>query len=272
MQNRDASSGASAAPAQARPSSPLAQAADAGGNSTTVEGGDERQQETLAVAAIPPHVRRLISDELVPAPGQDIGVSPTPEDAAAEAAAQPEGTAAALTVAVAAAAVAAAPTQLRLLLIAAVGGAAGSALRATVALELEPASSQHWPWRTFTVNVSGSAALGAITKAAAMYGWPKELLTLLGAGFLAGYTTFSTLCAEVIALFHAGRGGEAVGYLFASQAVALVAAAAGWVLVAHSRRPLAALRLANPLPGPVFATSAGATDSAARVDMREPVR
>jgi CrcB protein len=202
--------------------------------------------------------------QVVPAPGQDVDAAVTEEAEAghapgdviyaADAAVAEEETAAAAAGTPGAHATPA-PTPgaipLRLMVVGAIGGAAGSAVRAVLskaiaASPLEGTSggaAAVWPWHTFTVNVAGSAILGALTKAAAQHGWRREVLTLLGAGFCGGLTTFSTLCVEALGMFESGHGGVAVGYLFASQACALVAACAGWAAAKHARRPLAALGL-----------------------------
>lgn len=87
-----------------------------------------------------------------------------------------------------------------------------------------------FPWATFTINVSGSLALGFLTALAAGHLVSGEWALILGTGFLGGYTTFSTNSYETLRLLGEKRYVasllNAVGTLLASVA----AAAAGFWL------------------------------------------
>lgn len=85
------------------------------------------------------------------------------------------------------------------------------------------------PVATLIINLSGAFALGVATTALAS---PSGLVprVLLGAGFLGGYTTFSTLSFETLALARRGEMGFAWLNIGASLAGGLVAAGLGMAL------------------------------------------
>ncbi|WP_375002625.1 fluoride efflux transporter FluC [Aeromicrobium sp. CTD01-1L150] len=73
------------------------------------------------------------------------------------------------------------------LLLIAVAGGLGSAVRLLVDAAVSERAGARWPWGLLVVNVSGSFALGLLTSRD-----PGEAWTLvLGVGFLGGYTTLS---------------------------------------------------------------------------------
>ena len=86
-----------------------------------------------------------------------------------------------------------------------------------------------FPLAIFLINISGAFLLGFLTTAFAS---PAELNTrlLLGVGFLGGYTTFSTLSYETVAL--ARRGDSLYAWMNAggSLLVGVVAAFLGMSL------------------------------------------
>jgi CrcB protein len=133
-----------------------------------------------------------------------------------------------------------------LVLLVGAGGAAGTAVRATVAA-LVPADG--WPWATWAVNVTGAFLLGLLLDVLARTGPDdgrrRAARLLLGTGFLGGYTTYSTLALDTVTLTGSGHPGVALGYAASTLVAGLVAAAAGIALGAHSGR--AALRRR---PGP----------------------
>jgi len=82
------------------------------------------------------------------------------------------------------------------------------------------------PLGTLAVNVSGSLALGALSGAAVAHG----VSLVAGAGFLGGYTTFSTWMWESLVLAEDGRSGAALANLAGQLALGLGAAALGWAI------------------------------------------
>lgn len=81
-----------------------------------------------------------------------------------------------------------------------------------------------FPWATFSINVSGSFALGLLTSLAAGHLVSTEWALILGTGFLGGYTTFSTNSYETLRLLNEKRYfaslANALGTLLASVAAA----------------------------------------------------
>jgi CrcB protein len=87
-----------------------------------------------------------------------------------------------------------------------------------------------FPWGTVTINVVGSLVLGLSTGLAAHHGLSVTAATIIGAGFCAGFTTFSTWMWETIALAETGALLKAALNVVATLAVGLAAAALGlWI-------------------------------------------
>lgn len=85
------------------------------------------------------------------------------------------------------------------------------------------------PIATLIINLSGAFALGVATTALAA---PSGLVArvLIGAGFLGGYTTFSALSFETLALARRGEPGHAWLYTGVSLVGGMLAAALGMAL------------------------------------------
>lgn len=111
------------------------------------------------------------------------------------------------------------------LLLVALGGGAGSVLRLLVGLLSAEAGFARWPVATLTVNVVGSFAIGLV-----MAAWPvsiaRDTVTI---GLLGGFTTYSAFAFETVELWGHDRRGVAMGYLFATLLLGLLAALAGGV-------------------------------------------
>jgi fluoride exporter len=87
-----------------------------------------------------------------------------------------------------------------------------------------------FPVGTFTINVTGSFVLGLTTGLVTHHGLSTTAATVIGGGFCAGFTTFSTWMWETIALAETGALLEAAANLAGSLAVGLAAAALGFWL------------------------------------------
>ncbi len=114
-----------------------------------------------------------------------------------------------------------------------VGGAAGALLRVWLAAEFTGAADS-WPWVTFSVNVSGSFALGyLVTRLQDRLPQSTYRRPLLGTGFCGAYTTFSTMQVEILKMIEHHRDGLAAGYAAASIAAGYLAI---WLATTTVRR------------------------------------
>ena len=85
------------------------------------------------------------------------------------------------------------------------------------------------PVGTLVVNVTGSFALGAVVGMALAHGLDADVRTVVGTGFLGGYTTFSTYAYETVRRAEEGHVRVAIGYALGSVMLATAAAALGLV-------------------------------------------
>ncbi|MGL4174968.1 MAG: fluoride efflux transporter FluC [Dermatophilaceae bacterium] len=121
-----------------------------------------------------------------------------------------------------------------LLAAVAAGGVLGSLGRWAVGLAL-PAASGGVPWATFCVNVSGAFAMGLLVAHLAHRPRPHPLTRpFVGAGLLSGWTTFSALAVDAVALTSAGRETAALAYVAATFVLGVLAVPAGMQVVRHS--------------------------------------
>ena len=80
---------------------------------------------------------------------------------------------------------------------------------------------------TLTVNVVGSAVLGALL---GLHAVPAGVVALVGTGFCGTLTTFSTFGFDIVRLVEERLVGRALGYVAASLLLGVGAAAAGYGL------------------------------------------
>jgi len=109
-----------------------------------------------------------------------------------------------------------------------VGAGIGGGLRFVLGSWMAGRWGTAFPWHTLVINVSGAFLLGVLMALS----FERSLLTssvrlFLGAGVLGGFTTFSTLSYESVALFEQGFVTQGVVNMFGSGVAGLVAAAAG---------------------------------------------
>ncbi len=114
-----------------------------------------------------------------------------------------------------------------------IGGATGALLRVWIGEEFtSPAAS--WPWVTFSINVTGSFALGyLVTRLQERLPQSTYRRPLLGTGFCGAYTTFSTMQVEILTMIEHDRYGLAASYAGASIAAGYLAI---WLATAVVRR------------------------------------
>lgn len=115
----------------------------------------------------------------------------------------------------------------------AVGGALGSVGRYLINAVWWPAAGPHAiPWGTLTVNIVGSFLYALLFVALSQY-LPQSatLRVALLAGFLGGFTTFSSFSFETVRLFQEGQPALAVVYVLASVLSCLFAVWLGLTLI-----------------------------------------
>lgn len=100
-------------------------------------------------------------------------------------------------------------TPLVFLLLALAGGA-GAAVRLLVDGLVKTRFGARFPWGTSVINVSGSFALGLVTGLTAVGRMDEAWELVVGAGFLGGYTTFSTASFETVRLLQERRFAAAL--------------------------------------------------------------
>ncbi|TQL48574.1 camphor resistance protein CrcB [Homoserinimonas aerilata] len=113
-----------------------------------------------------------------------------------------------------------------LFVLVSVAGGLGAACRLLVDGALRPLSKR-MPAGTWVVNVSGSLLLGLLTGLAIAGTLPAEWHLVLGAGFLGGYTTFSTASFETVRMLQQRRPLAAVANGLGMLAASTLAAGLG---------------------------------------------
>ena len=83
------------------------------------------------------------------------------------------------------------------------------------------------PWITVAINVAGSFLLGVLVSS---HTFSDDVRTVVGVGFLGGFTTFSPFTVQAFLDVEAGEPMKALSYVAASLAFGLAAAAAGYYL------------------------------------------
>ena len=107
----------------------------------------------------------------------------------------------------------------------AAGGALGSVGRYLISAVWLPAAGPHaMPWGTLLVNIGGSFLYGLVFALLTQYlPHGATLRVALLAGFLGGFTTFSSFSFESIRLIEEGQVLLAAGYVLGSVAACLFA-------------------------------------------------
>lgn len=131
--------------------------------------------------------------------------------------------------------------QIQMVIVAALacGGAAGAVARYALSLAVTTEPGR-FPWGTFLINVSGSAALGFLL-ILVIEQFPRGRLArpVIGTGFCGAYTTFSTFMVDAVELVRDGHPGTAIAYLAASLGAGLLAM---WIGMTGARVVLRAER------------------------------
>lgn len=115
-------------------------------------------------------------------------------------------------------------------------GGLGSGARYLVGKWAAGAMAPLFPYGTLIVNISGCFALGVVVHLAASANWSPELRTAIAAGFLGGFTTYSSFNQETIALLSSGSTGAAAANIAITLVSGLVA---GWLGLVVARQLVA---------------------------------
>lgn len=114
-------------------------------------------------------------------------------------------------------------------LFVALAGGAGAGARFVVDGALTHRISARLPVATLIINVTGSFLLGVLTQWGLTRG-STAIATVLGVGFLGGFTTFSTASVELVGLVRSQRPAAAVVLAVSMLVLSLTAAVLGIAL------------------------------------------
>ncbi len=108
----------------------------------------------------------------------------------------------------------------------ALAGGMGAGSRYSVDAWVRPRVSTRLPWSTHLINITGSLLLGLIVG----LGVGSDLHTIVGTGFLGGFTTFSTASVETAHLALDGRYRMAFVNALGMLVLSVGAAALGYAI------------------------------------------
>lgn len=111
-----------------------------------------------------------------------------------------------------------------------VGGVVGVNARYWLGVAINRWTGTQFPWATFTINVSGSFAIGFLSVLLARWLPHPHARLLVVVGFLGGYTTFSSFSFEALTLWERGEPGLSLAYLGGSVAAGFGAVVLGVAL------------------------------------------
>lgn len=114
------------------------------------------------------------------------------------------------------------------MIVVALAGGAGAAMRLIIDGVMRSRLGASLPWGTLAINIVGSFALGWLMGAGA----GRPLMDVAGAGFLGGFTTFSTASFETARLAVDHRWPAAVSYGVGTLVACVGVASLGYALAA----------------------------------------
>jgi fluoride exporter len=121
---------------------------------------------------------------------------------------------------------------MKLVLLAAAGGAFGSAARYLVTLLSGQLFGLGFPWGTIAVNIAGSFLMGLVVALGALkFSLSNEMRVLIATGFLGGFTTFSAFSMDFALLVERRDYGLAGLYAAGSVTLSILALFAALMLV-----------------------------------------
>ncbi len=109
----------------------------------------------------------------------------------------------------------------------AAAGGAGAALRFVLDGAIRSRADTSVPVGTMVINISGSLLLGILVGVIGSNEDLQPILTIMGVGFLGGYTTFSTASLETVRLLQTKKIREALVSGLGTLVLAVAAAAVG---------------------------------------------
>ena len=114
------------------------------------------------------------------------------------------------------------------LLIVAIGGGIGAALRHLVNVASLRLVGASFPWGTLAINILGCFLMGVFIEVLARrFNASNELRLFVATGILGGFTTFSAFSLDFAALWERGAAAPAIAYVFASVIGSLAAVFTG---------------------------------------------
>lgn len=109
-----------------------------------------------------------------------------------------------------------------------IGAGIGGGLRYLLGGWMAERWGTSFPWHTLVINISGAFLLGVLMAMSVERGILTPSMRLfLGVGILGGFTTFSTLSYESIALLEQGFFVQGTANMFGSALLGMVAAVVG---------------------------------------------
>ena len=106
-------------------------------------------------------------------------------------------------------------------------GGLGSAARYVIGLSAAAAFGVAFPYGTVIVNLAGCFALGMVVQLAIAGAWHNDVRAALAAGFLGGFTTYSSFNQETLTMLTCGAAGSAIVNVAITLAGGLAAGALG---------------------------------------------
>ena len=106
-------------------------------------------------------------------------------------------------------------------------GGLGSATRYAIGLWSAAALGVTFPYGTLIVNLTGCFALGLVVQLAVAGSWHGDVRAALAAGFLGGFTTYSSFNQETLTLLASGATTAALLNVTITLAGGLAAGALG---------------------------------------------
>lgn len=109
------------------------------------------------------------------------------------------------------------------------GGAAGAVCRFELNAAVVTATGPGFPYGILLINVVGGFLMGLLQGLIKRSGTPHAVLySLLGTGFLGGFTTFSTFSLDTFTLYHSGHPLAAGINIILNAVLCVIAAGIGY--------------------------------------------